>query len=319
MFNALSHFPLGRGLVFDGIASTIEFTLPSSSISNILEYEEKVREKPTLTVPACATLQRILFLFIYGEYERDCSLAVPAMRCVEKLYKHVVQLKLIDQKNDPIYGKDQELSSVPDVDLWYSISIAFYTACTNPDEKISKQGLEACQRHTFIPDMTEVSDSKWTDLINSMISKRPPMISIMPRINALSIIAQLMVKLFPSMTTRESNWKVLTELTKRVANIAGENLENRRSPDVLFDLTVTIVTHLSVQLGSPKFGGDKRYCKWASETFSKILEKNGASKANMIAKENIADSDVEKDSSTGSSDSEKNDDDEESSAGSDEE
>jgi len=295
MFNTLAHFPLGRGLIFDGIASTIEFTLPSSSISNILEYEEKVREKPTLTVPACATLRRILFLFIHGEYERDYALATPAVRCIEKLYKHVIQLLLIEQKNDTIYGKDQELSSVPDLDLWYNISIAFYTVCTNPDEKISKQGLEACQRHTFIPDMTEVPDSKWTSLINNMISKRPPMISVMPRINSLSIIAQLMVKLFPSMTSREGNWKVLTELTKKVVNIADENLKNRSSPDILFDLTVTIVTHLSVQLGSPKFGGDKRYCKWASDSFMKILEKNGASKADMMPKENSADSDVEKD------------------------
>lgn len=320
MFNTFSHFPLGRGLIFDGIASTIEFTLPKSSISNILEYEEKVREKPTLTVPACATLQRILFQFIYGEYERDFSLAGPAMRCVEKLYKHVVQLMLIDQKNDPIYGKDQELPSVPDLNLWYTISNAFYRSCTNPDEKLSKQGLEACQRHIFNPDMTEIPDSKWTDLINNMISMRPPTISVMPRINALSIIAQIMVKLFPSMTSRESNWKALTELTKKVANMADENMAKRNSPDMLFDLTVTIVTHLSVQLGSPKFGGDKRYCKWGSDSFSKILEKNGASKANMIAKENSANGDTEKDdeeSSTGSSEVEK--DDEESSTGSDEE
>lgn len=296
MFNDLAYFPLGRRLIFDGIASTIEFTLPRSSISNILEYEEKVREKPTLTIPACATLQRILFMFIYGEYDGDYALAIPAMRCVEKLYKHVVQLMLIQQKNDPIRSKDLELSSVPDVELWYGISMAFYTACTNPNEKISKQGLDACQRHTFILDMTEISDSKWTALINNMISRRPPMVSVMPRINALSIIAQLMVKLFPSMTSREDNWKILTELTKSVVNIADENLKGRRSPDILFDLTVTIVTHLAVQLGSAKFGGDKRYCKWASDSFTKVLKKNGAVRANMISKDSSTD------------DSEKNDD-----------
>jgi len=136
--------------------------------------------------------------------------------------------------------------------------------------------------------MTEVTDTKWTALINNMISNRPPTVSVMPRINALSIIAQLMVKLFPSMTSREDNWKILTELTKKVVNIADENLKGRRSPDVLFDLTVTIVTHLAVQLGSPKFGGDKRYCKWASDSFTKILEKNGAARADMIAKESNA-------------------------------
>jgi hypothetical protein len=295
MFNTVADFPLGRGLIFDGVASTIEFTLPSSSISNILEYEDKVRQKPTLTVPACATLQRILFMFMYGNYERDFSLAIPAMLCVEKIYKHVVQLLLIDQKNDPIH-RDLELSSVPNLELWYGISVAFYTVCTNPDENISKKGLEACQRHIFVSDMTEVPDSKWIALINNMINKQPPMISIMSRINSLSIIAQLMVKLFPSMTGKESNWKVLTELTKQVTMIADENLKNRCSPDVLFDLTVTIVTHLSVQLGSTKFGGDRRYCKWASDSFSKILEKNGAAKANkLLAKENDADDGDDKD------------------------
>jgi len=289
MFNTLANFPLGRGLIFDGIASTIEFTLPSSSISNILEYEDKVRQKPTLTVPACATLQRILFMFMYGNYERDTSLAIPAMLCVEKLYKHGVQLLLIEQKNDPIH-RDLELSSVPNLELWYGISIAFYTVCTNPDEKISKKGLETCQRHIFVSDMTEVPDSKWIALINNMIKKQPSTNSIMSRINSLSIIAQLMVKLFPSMTGKESNWKVLTELTKQVTMIADENLRNRSSPDVLFDLTVTIVTHLSVQLGSTKFGGDRRYCKWASDSFSKILEKNGAAKANnLLAKGSDAD------------------------------
>jgi len=286
MFNTLAHFKLGRGLIFDGIASTVEFTLPSSSITNILEYEDKVRQKATLTIPACATLQRVLFNFIYGESERDFSLAVPAMLLVEKLYKHVVQLMLIDQKNDPIHNQDHELFSIPDLELWYGNSIAFYSVCTNPDEKRSKNGLEACQRHIFIADMTEVPDSRWTGLINNMINKQPPIKSVMSRVNSLSLIAQLMVKLFPSMTTRESNWKVLTELTKKVSNIAGENMKNRCSPDVLFDLTVTIVTHLSVQLGSAKFGGDKRYCKWASDSFSKILALNGAPETKQVKDKN---------------------------------
>ena len=296
MFNTLASFQLGRRLIFDGIASTIEFTLPDPSISNILEYEDKVREKTTLSIPACATIQQVLFMYIYGEYEDDFSLAVPAMRCVEKLYKHIVQLMLIDKKNDPSRDPDHELPSVPDLELWYNISVAFYSLSTNADEEISKQGLEACQRHIFVPDLTEIPDNKWTVLINTMINKQPPIFSSMSRVNSLSFIAQLMLKLFPSMTSRESNWKVLTELTKNVAIIANQNMEKRRSPDVLFDLTVTIVTHLSVQLGSSKFGGEKRYCKWASDSFAKVLEKNGAAKVNkVLAKENNSDDNVDHD------------------------
>ena len=292
MFNTLASFQLGRGLIFDGIASTIEYTLPDPSISNILEYEDRVREKATLSIPACTTIQRVLFMYIYGEYEQDYSLAIPAMLCVEKLYKHIVQLVLIDKKNDPSRNPDHELPSVPDMALWCDVSIAFYSLCTNADEEISKQGLEACQRHNFVSDMTEIPDNQWTALISTMINKQPPIFSSMSRINSLSMIARLMVKLFPSMTSRESNWKVLTEFTKKVVIIADENMENRRSPDVFFDLTVTIITHLSVQLGSPKFGGEKRYCKWASDSFSKVLEKNGAAEVNKaLAKENDSDSD----------------------------
>lgn len=288
MFNTLAYFPLGRGLIFDGIASSIECTLPSSSVSNILEYEEKVNEKATLSIATCATLQRVLFQFMHGNYERDVSLAAPAILCVEKLYKHVVQLLLIDQKNDPIH-RGRELSSVPDLELWYDVAVAFYLVCTNSNEKVSKKGLEACQRHVFLSDMTEVSDSKWTALTNTMIEKQPPVGSGMSRVNSLSMIAQLMVKSFPSMSKREDNRKVMTDLTKKVAAIADENMRGRASPDILFDLTVTIVTHLAVQLGTSKSGGERRFRKWASDTFSKVLERNGAARARVSKEEKPAD------------------------------
>lgn len=283
MFNTLGSFQLGRGLILDGIASTIEFTLPDPSITNILEYEDKVKEKKTLSILACAALQGVSCKFMNGAFEDDLSLALPGMMCVEKLYNHVVQLMLIDEKNDKTLGPDHELSSVPHLELWYSTAVALYAVCANPEEAISKKGLDSCQRHIFNIDLTEVSDKKWTVLINTMIKKQPPIQSTMSRVNTLSTIAQAMIKLFPGMTSREENWKELTELTKKVVIIADENMANRGSTAVLFDYTVTIVSHLAAQLGSPKFGGEKRYCKWASDSFSKILDKNGVERANKIS------------------------------------
>uniref|UniRef100_A0A7S4AI91 SEC7 domain-containing protein n=1 Tax=Pseudo-nitzschia australis TaxID=44445 RepID=A0A7S4AI91_9STRA len=285
LFSTLASFDRGRRLIFDGVASTIEFTLPDSSISNILEYEDSIRETETLSIPACATLQRVLLMFIYGEYELDFSLSVPAIMCVEKLYNHTVQLMLINTRNDPAYDPESLLPAVPDLELWHGISVAFYTVCTNEDESISQQGLEACQRHVLVPDITEIPDPKWVALLNTMINKQSNSISPTARINSLSMIAQLMVMVFPTMTSREKNWKVLTELTKRVVMVANENMEKSRSPEDLFDQTVTIVTHLSVQLGSPKFGGERRYCKWASDLFSKVLVKNGAAATTKSTKE----------------------------------
>jgi hypothetical protein len=280
IFDMLACFRLGRGLTFDGMASTIEFALPDPSITNILEYEDKLKEKPTLSIPSCATLQRVLFKYVYGAYEKDFTLTIPAMVCIEKTYKHMVQLMLINKKNDPHRNRDDELPSVPDVDLWHRLAVALYSMCNNPNEGISKHGLEGCQRHVFIPDVTEIPDKRWISLLDTMISKQAPLSAGMSRINSLSVIAQLMVQLFPTMTTREDNWKVLTEITKQVVIIADENMDKRRSAGsdsaIVFDLTVTIVTHLSNQLASPKFGGERRYCKWASDSFLKVLEKNGA-------------------------------------------
>jgi hypothetical protein len=216
---------------------------------------------------------------VYGAYEKDYSLAIPAMVCMEKTYKHMVMLLHINQKNDPNSDPDLELPSVPDLELWQRTSVAYYSMCNNLDFEISKYGLEGSQRHIFVSDVTEIPDKRWIALLNTMITKQAPISATNARINALSTIAQLMIKVFPSMTTREENWKVLTEITKQVAVIADENMENRgqsRDFDELFDLTVTIITLLTNQLASPKFGGEKRYCKWASDTFLKVLQKNAA-------------------------------------------
>jgi hypothetical protein len=303
-FDTLASFRLGRGLTFDGIASTIEFALPNPSITNILEYEDTVKEKPTLSIPSCATLQRVLLKYVYGAYEKDYSLTIPAMICIEKTYKHMVQLMLINQKNDPHRNRDDELLSVPDPDLWHRVSVGYYSMCNNPDEEISKQGLEGCQRHVLISDVTEIPDKNWIALLDTMVKKQAPVSAGMSRINSLSVIAQLMVQLFPTMTTREDNWKVLTEITKQVVIIADENMQKRRAAGtdsaIVFDLTVTIVTHLCNQLASPKFGGERRYCKWASDSFLKVLEKNGAAdgtlEQNALSPTNAEDVDADEQS-----------------------
>ncbi|KAG7372061.1 RalF-like Dot/Icm system translocated protein [Nitzschia inconspicua] len=279
-FDHLASFRLGRGLTFDGIASTIENALPDASITNILAYEDKIKESSTLSLGACTALQRVLFKYIYGAYEGDFSLAVPAMVCVEKTYHHMVQLMQIAQKNDPKIDPELELPSVPDLELWQRIAVAFYSMCNNPDPEISKRGLEGCVRHIFVSDVTEIPDKRWIALFNTMTVKQAPVSATTARVNSLSMIAQLMIKVFPDMTLREENWKILTEVTKQVAEVADYNMASRRAgnrdSEELFDLTATVVTQLAGQLVSPKFGGERRYCKWASDTFVKILEKNRA-------------------------------------------
>jgi hypothetical protein len=296
-FDNLASFRLGRSLTFDGIASTIEHALPDPSMNNnILAYEDRIKASPTLSIGACAALQRVLFKYIYGAYEGDFSLAVPAMVCLEKTYQHMVLLMQIAQKNDPKIDPELELPSVPDLELWQRVSVALYSMCNHPDADISKRGLEGCIRHIFIADVTEIPDQRWIALFHTMTVKQPALSATTARINSLSIMAQLMIQVFPDLTLREENWKILTDITKKMADIANDNLANRSSSrssttststppprqngnidaEELFDLTATVLTQLAGQLVSLKFGGERRYCKWASDTFIKILDKNGA-------------------------------------------
>jgi len=84
------------------------------------------------------------------------------------------------------------------------------------------------------------------------------------------------------MTRRKQNWKDLTEITKGIILIADENLragkEGGKATRAMYVFIVKIVTELANQLASPSFGGEKRYCAWASETFAKVLDKYGAAK-----------------------------------------
>jgi hypothetical protein len=158
---------------------------------------------------------------------------------------------------------------------------AMYSVCASPGAKSSEEGMHASRRHLITSIfMEEIPDDKWVALLKTMISKQPPVTDVASRVNTFSLLGQLMLRLFPIMTRREKNWKVLTEITKEIIIIADANLkagkEGGKETRTLFVFTVKIVTELANQLSSPTFGGEKRYCAWSSETFIKVLEKWGA-------------------------------------------
>lgn len=283
IFDILAMYRIARGLTFDGIASTIEFAVPDLQTEDLEEYEAKLKEKPTLSLMGSASLQRVLFKLAHGTYEGDQTLAVPAMVCIEKTYKHMVQLTLIKQNNE---DPDADLESVPDKEVWYKVALALYSVCCSPDHEVSKQGFEACQRHFLGIFMEEVPDEKWMGVLKTMTTKQPPISSPLSRINTYSLLGQMMVRLFPIMSVREVNWKDLTEITKNAIVISDENMQNSYKGEPLFNYTVKIVANIYTEMASPNFGGEKRYCAWASDTFKKALEKNGAVKNKKKGKSN---------------------------------
>jgi hypothetical protein len=285
IFDILAMYKTARGLTFDGIASTIECSIPDVQTEDLEEYETAVKDKPTLSLLASAQLQRVLFKLAQGSYENDSSLAIPAMVCIEKTYKHMVLLTLINQSHE---DPDADLESVPDKEVWYKVAVALYSVCCASDPEISKLGFEACQRHLVGTFMEEVPDDRWIGVLKEMTTKQPPVASPLSRINSFSLLGQMMVRLFPIMSVREKNWKDLTEVTKDAIIIADENMLNSYKGEPLFNYTVKIVANLYTQMASPNFGGEKRYCNWASDAFKKALEKNGAVKNKKKETENTA-------------------------------
>ena len=102
----LANYHAARGFVFDGIASTVEYSLPSppddvgnndhltSESASTLTFEqtvksedrenrqvqeqEDVEQPPPLSKDACTALTKILIRFVLGYYQNDLSLSLPA-------------------------------------------------------------------------------------------------------------------------------------------------------------------------------------------------------------------------------------------------
>jgi len=150
----LANYSSSRVFVFDGIASTVEYALPHSesqhdSKDNSDTENEKVEERPQLSAEASAVLSRILTRFVLGFYQGDVALTVPAMLCLEKVYRHKVILLLREQaKNaDPVTPRPVDpISAVPDKEVWQNVTVAVYSVCRSTDPEASRDGMECFQR-----------------------------------------------------------------------------------------------------------------------------------------------------------------------------
>lgn len=282
IFDILAYYDEARSLVFDGIASTIEFAVPVLLSKDLDLYESKLRDKPCLSIQGCNVLGNNLFKFVYGTYNDDFTLAVPAMLCIEKVYTHLNLMLQILEKNDQTRYPEDPISVVPEKDLWYRVSVMLYTVCSAPDTEQAKHGYACFQRHIMSIDVSDVTDLIWTNLLTEMVNLQPPIEAEVPRMSAFSVLGQVMIKVLPSLSNRESNWPPLTEITKTFADIAGQNLwAGRKGKYVeLYDYTLQTVTYLVKHMSKPEFAGEKRYASWATGHLQGVLDRLGVKEAN---------------------------------------
>lgn len=300
----LANYQAARGFVFDGIASTVEYALPSppddvssdhltTESASTLTFERKdddgndnsdpAEQPPPLSKDACVALTRILIRFVLGFYQNDLSLSLPAMLCLEKVYRHLVFLLC-----PPEAGKSEDKDSgdgsivasgkVPDKELWQNVIVSVYSVCRSVDEESSRCGMECYSRLMKETNVDEISDDKWLAILYLMVNKQPPLEADVSRANTFAVLGQVLMLVLPPLSHRSENWEDLTDLIQQIAAVSEENLREGRKGSVspLFQKTVETVTECANSMMTEDFDGDKEFSTWASETLLAELEKFGA-------------------------------------------
>jgi len=270
MLDRLAHFGAGRGFVFDGVANAVESQLAPSS--------QKGDAKVALTYEGSVVLSRLLIRFIFGRFENDMSLVVPAMMCLENLYRHMVILKRSDSDDDGEGSIEETIDDVPDKELWQNVTVAFYSVCRSEDPNVSRQGSDCFQRFVMSTDVESLPEDKWISILFLIVDKQPPVEAHEARVNTFAILCKVLLMTVGVLSGRKSNWDDLNDIISQTADVAGENLQEGRRGTVspLFESTLQAVTFLSNHMVSSEFEGDKEYGQWASDTLLDELEKVGA-------------------------------------------
>jgi hypothetical protein len=276
--DTLAHYRTSRVFVFDGIASTVEFALLDIDDA---DYESRADGggRPVLSKEACDGLSRILTRFVLGFYQNDFSLVVPAMLCLEKIYRRSVELLLEQQKDgDEIRNLR---SVVPDKEFWQNIAVAIYSVCRSPDPIVSRQGVKCYRSIILKTDVDQIPDDKWVDVLFLMVNKQPPIAATASRGNTFSILGQLLAHVLPHLSHNEELRDDLVDLMQQVAQLAQENLRQGRRGSVspLFELTLETVTNLNNQMTTDEWNGEAEFSSWAGDTLLAELERVGAAGA----------------------------------------
>jgi hypothetical protein len=257
--DALANYTSSRVFVFDGIASTVEYAL--AGMDGQSERAEG-EDPPQLSKEACAALSRILTRFVLGFYQGDISLSVPAMLCLEKVYRRKVD----------ILRSEGSTSSVPDKDFWQNVAVAVYSVCRSPVQDISTDGIACYRRLILQTEVDQISPDKWVAILYLMVNKQPPILADASRCNTFSVAGQLLIHVLPVISHNDELREDLEELISQYAALAEENLARRGN---LFEKTIQTLTYVCDRMMSDEWKGEKQFSAWANDVITKEMERVG--------------------------------------------
>ena len=264
MLDALAHYETSRVFVFDGIASTVEHAMPNfnpnsdrpstncslvadtTSILPVSQEDDSHRPlPPCLSIEACCVLSRILIRFVLNYYHGDESLLVPAMLCLEKVYRRKVEIMLTQHqqqkqavitdglRNDgpnTITHSPSTLinivSNAPDPELWQNVAVAIYSVCRSPDPDASSIATKCFRRIVVRTDFDQIECSVWVTMLYLMVHKQPTVVSDVSRANTFSVLGQLMLRVVPSLSHLAEYREDMEEFILQFAALAEENIQS---------------------------------------------------------------------------------------------
>lgn len=280
--DVLAHHSDARVFVFDGIASTVEYAIPAHDTK---ENGTAEADRQVLSKFACTALARILIRFVMGFYQNDFTLSVPALLCLEKVYRYNNELLLEEtDKSVGTIGESDPISVVLDANLWQNVAVAMYTACRSTDFDLSRRGVDCYQRLMLQTGIDQIPDERWIAILYLMVNKQPPLVAQESRINTFAVLGKLMCRVIPALSHNTDNREDLYDLIGLVAALAQENLRHGRKGSItpLFEQTLQTVTYMSNHMTTDEWNGERDFSSWASETLLAELEKVGAAGASAM-------------------------------------
>jgi hypothetical protein len=273
--DTLAHFNNSRVFVFDGIASTVEYALSQVDIQDTTNREEH----SSLTMDASLEFSKILIRFVLAFYQGDVAFSVPAMLCLEKVYRHIVELELQQTERKV----EDATKAAPNEELFQNMAVAIYTVCRSSDAELSSEGAKCFRRVVIRTDISEINGDKWIDIMYLMANKQPPVTADASRGTTFSLLGQLASHVLPHLSHDKEIRDDLVDIVQQFAQLARENLRHGRRGKVspLFEKTLQTVTYLSNLMVTEEWKGDTEFSTWASELLLSELERVGAAGASV--------------------------------------
>lgn len=273
LLDVAATYQMGRGFVFDGIASCVENSIPNISEFGAI-FNSGVDEELLMSTQCASILAKLLCKFASGTYENDLSYSLPAMFCLEKVYYYLCYrvATFSNEEEKKVEGY------VPDQKLWNSVLEAIFHVSCSSDANIAQKGVESLHHFLLTTKIESIPSKSWLGALDLLSSKQPDVTFEILRMKSFGLLVRMILIHVPYLCRDEENLDQLTQVINRTAALIAENLGASRQGKVstLFESTVQQVTNLSNVMLMPEFASEQNFSQWAGNVLFEELEKVGA-------------------------------------------